>query len=77
MPDMDVITCLKVALLGVVCAGISVLGDLTASVIKREKGIKDYGNIMPGHGGLLDRFDSVLFCIPIVYIFSQFFYLCL
>lgn len=58
---------LKAALLGLVCAGVSVLGDLTASVIKRQKGIKDYGNIMPGHGGLMDRFDSVLFVIPAFY----------
>ncbi len=62
--DFDVLSGLKVALLGLVCAGISVVGDLTASVIKREKGIKDYGNIMPGHGGLMDRFDSVLFVVP-------------
>lgn len=73
MPDMDVITCLKIALLGVVCAGISVLGDLTASVIKREKGIKDYGNIMPGHGGLMDRFDSVLFVVPAFHAFVNLF----
>ncbi len=58
---------LKAGLLGLVCAGVSVLGDLTASVIKRQKGIKDYGNIMPGHGGLMDRFDSVLFVIPAFY----------
>jgi len=73
MPDMDIITCMKIALLGVVCAGISVLGDLTASVIKREKGIKDYGNIMPGHGGLMDRFDSVLFVVPAFHAFMNLF----
>lgn len=43
-------------------------GDLAASAIKRYTGIKDYGNIMPGHGGVLDRFDSVLFTLPLVYI---------
>ena len=58
---------LKAGLLGLVCAGISVLGDLTASVIKRQKGIKDYGNIMPGHGGVMDRFDSVLIVAPFMY----------
>ena len=57
----------KAALLGVFCAAVSVVGDLTFSVIKREKGIKDYGKIMPGHGGLTDRFDSVLFVVPIFY----------
>lgn len=42
-------------------------GDLAASSIKRYVKIKDYGNIMPGHGGVLDRFDSVLFTLPLVY----------
>ncbi|WP_405343826.1 phosphatidate cytidylyltransferase [Ruminococcus sp.] len=53
---------------------ISIFGDLTFSIIKRSCKIKDFGSIMPGHGGLLDRFDSVLLCIPVVYIFSQTFY---
>lgn len=61
----------KAALLGLVCAPISVVGDLVFSVIKREKGIKDYGKIMPGHGGLTDRFDSVLFVVPAFYAFVQ------
>ena len=61
------------AVLGIVCAPISVVGDLTFSVIKREKGIKDYGKIMPGHGGLTDRFDSVLFVVPMFYVFVHLF----
>ncbi len=65
--EFSILQGLKAGLLGLVCAGISVLGDLTASVIKRQKGIKDYGNIMPGHGGLMDRFDSVLFVLPAFY----------
>lgn len=44
------------------------IGDLAASSIKRFTGIKDYGKIMPGHGGVLDRFDSVLFTAPFIYI---------
>ncbi len=51
---------------------ISQIGDLSASVIKREIGIKDYGNIMPGHGGALDRFDSILFVAPVFYYLNQY-----
>jgi phosphatidate cytidylyltransferase len=50
---------------------ISQLGDLIASSIKRSFDIKDFGNIMPGHGGLLDRFDSVIILIPIFYLFLE------
>lgn len=45
---------------------LGILGDLFASVIKRQHGIKDYGSIFPGHGGILDRFDSVMFIAPFV-----------
>ena len=47
---------------------VGVIGDLSASVIKREYDVKDFGNIMPGHGGVLDRFDSVIFVAPFLYI---------
>ena len=51
-------------LLGGVGAVLGEIGDLSFSVIKRQTGIKDYGHIFPGHGGVLDRFDSVLFVAP-------------
>jgi phosphatidate cytidylyltransferase len=50
-----------------VCSVLGQIGDLAASAIKREMGIKDFGNIFPGHGGMLDRFDSLLFALPAVY----------
>ncbi|MBQ9079113.1 MAG: phosphatidate cytidylyltransferase [Ruminococcus sp.] len=56
--------------LGAVCAVIGTIGDLSASMVKRQIGFKDYGKIMPGHGGLMDRFDSVLFVLPTFYAFT-------
>ena len=53
------------AIYGVVGALGSMLGDLALSVVKRQVGIKDYGNLIPGHGGILDRFDSTMICAPI------------
>lgn len=55
-------------LFGIVGSIISQLGDLNASMIKRNSKIKDFGYIVPGHGGILDRFDSILFTAPYVYI---------
>ena len=58
---------LNLVVSAVVLAIISEFGDLAASVIKREVAIKDYGHLIPGHGGILDRIDSVLFTAPIFY----------
>ena len=58
----------------IVCGCGSVLaqiGDLAASAMKRNKEIKDYGTLIPGHGGVLDRFDSVIFVAPIVFYLLQ------
>lgn len=54
------------AIMGAAGAVIGQIGDLSFSVMKRQTGIKDYGHIFPGHGGVLDRFDSVIFVAPVV-----------
>ena len=54
--------------LGAICSVIAEFGDLAASIIKRKIGIKDYGNLFPGHGGVMDRIDSFLAVIPVMYI---------
>ena len=61
----------EVVLFGVIGSAISQIGDLSFSVIKREFGVKDYGNLLPGHGGILDRFDSVTFAAPAVWLTLQ------
>jgi phosphatidate cytidylyltransferase len=60
--------------IGLICGVISQLGDWSASAVKRAAGIKDYGNIMPGHGGVLDRVDSILFTAPAVYFYISLFF---
>lgn len=60
-----------ILLLAMMCAPLSVVGDLFASVIKRRCGVKDYGKLFPGHGGIMDRFDSLLFVAPVVYLAAR------
>ena len=55
---------IPLALAGIVVAVISIFGDLIASLVKRQYGIKDYGKLFPGHGGVLDRFDSIIAIAP-------------
>ncbi len=59
---------LRIVLLTPFLSLMGVLGDLSASIIKRQTNIKDYGNLFPGHGGVMDRFDSVLFIMPYIYV---------
>lgn len=59
-------------LIGAICGVFCQFGDLTASSIKRYIGVKDYSNLIPGHGGILDRFDSILFASVVVYYYITF-----
>ena len=59
-------------IIGVCDAVLSIVGDLSFSLIKRTIGIKDYSNLFPGHGGMLDRFDSIIFTVPMVLIVNSF-----
>lgn len=63
---------LSLMTLSVICVVAAVLGDLSASLLKRDCHLKDFGNVIPGHGGILDRFDSVLLVAPAVYFMVQF-----
>ena len=58
----------QIALIGLAVAPLSVVGDLFCSIIKRHYQLKDFGNLLPGHGGVLDRFDSVIFVAPLMYL---------
>jgi len=65
----------RIILLTILTSIVSQIGDLIASKIKRITGIKDYGNLIPGHGGILDRFDSIILTAPVVYYSIEYLFL--
>ena len=67
----EIFNVLMIAIISPILATASITGDLSASTIKRNFGVKDFGNFFPGHGGILDRFDSVLYVLPIVYVIAK------
>lgn len=68
LKDAGTVNVWQITVLALICAPLSVLGDLFASVIKRQCHMKDFGNVMPGHGGIMDRFDSLMLVGPLLFI---------
>lgn len=69
--DAQSVSWISMLIIGFFGAFVSALGDLSFSLIKRSYNIKDFGNVIPGHGGILDRFDSVIFTAPFVYLVAS------
>jgi len=70
---MNITPIWKLVILSIITSIISQIGDLVASRIKRITGIKDFGDIIPGHGGIIDRFDSIILTAPVIYYFVRYF----
>jgi phosphatidate cytidylyltransferase len=71
--DLDGRSIIVLAIISAIAGLISMVGDLTASAIKRNYDIKDYGHLIPGHGGIMDRFDSMMITAPIIYYLAVYF----
>ena len=70
---LGVVNPVKWIIISLIVSITGTFGDLVESMLKRSAGIKDSGNIMPGHGGFLDRFDSAVMSFPLVFLFISFF----
>ena len=68
---LDELTAMEALGIGAICGVFAPVGDLVESMAKREIGIKDSGRMLPGHGGMLDRLDAILFCAPLVYLYLR------
>jgi phosphatidate cytidylyltransferase len=70
--DLNIISLIDILIIGLITGIVAQLGDWTASIIKRQTGIKDFGSLFPGHGGVLDRVDSILMSAPIIYFYLKY-----
>jgi phosphatidate cytidylyltransferase len=70
---LDFLSWTNVIIIGIIIGGVGQIGDLIESLIKRDAGVKDSSNLIPGHGGIFDRFDSILFTAPVILLYMKYF----